>query len=229
MGGIRAWHSIARDSVLVGDARGKNACAPRSFSAATSDFRLWLGLLFVVWMYLGAYSIVLLIQRDRLADVVENDIVPFRMALERWVLPRRLTPEQIESIGAYLSRNRPYAVSFKIARHDEEASGYRCDVQAAIERGGWSVTHIDYADDLRTGLTTNFTQTMASSQSRDDHRNPKPDRLLSEALRMAGVQIDGGGGGSGVDVTEDMLMVQIGPRRRDTCGHVQKYWPTQIS
>src|SRR5882672_6352938 len=77
---------------------------------------VWLLLFLLLWMYMAATTIILLRQRHQMADVIERDMIPFRAALERWVLPRRLTTEQIESIGTHLRKFAPFAVSFSILR-----------------------------------------------------------------------------------------------------------------
>ena len=81
-------------------------------SAATSDFKFWLGLLFIVWVYLGAYSIVVTIQHDHQKERTYKDIILYRLPLERWALTRRLALVQIEFRGNYLSK-KPYALISK--------------------------------------------------------------------------------------------------------------------
>ena len=188
------------------------------------DFRVWLAVFLLAWLYAGVSQIVLMIQRDRYAEIVQKDMLPFRIALERWVLPRRLTPEQITSISAHLSNHPSYPVAFRVSRNDDEAGEYRGDLYRAITGGGWIVVPaVDYTDDIRAGLTIHFHQSTASQQVPDDPRNPKPDRIVNEALKNAGVRVDGSGGGSGA---ADLLTIHVGPRRRDTYGHKQKWWPS---
>jgi hypothetical protein len=189
-----------------------------------SDFKVWLGLFLIVWLYAAVSSIVLLIQRNALASVVKDDIVPFRLALERWVLPRRLVPEQITAISAYLQMFQPSAVRFTVAQYDEEVGTYRADLQRALTAGGWHILGTDYEAAIQEGVHIHFKQTQATAQRPDDPKQPKPDRILWDALRQAGVQVDGMGSGSGVSVTTDLLTITIGKRRRDTSGHRQK-WP----
>jgi hypothetical protein len=83
------------------------------FSAATSDFKFWLGLLFIVWVYLGAFSIVVTIQHDHQKERTEKDIILYRLPLERWALTRRLALVQIGFIGNYLSKKPSYALISK--------------------------------------------------------------------------------------------------------------------
>lgn len=194
-----------------------------SLTRLASDARLWLSLLLLAWIYFAASSIILLRQRYQLGEVIEKDIIPFRLALQRFVLPRRLMPEQIESIGAYLGRFSPYTVDFVVVQHDEEAGQFRADIHRAIEHGGWTTNRIDYQSDIDAGFGYNYTQTTVSSQQREDPRNPRPDRILSEAFTQAGVPFDHGGGGSGITVTQNTLTIQVGRRRRDTHARPQPW------
>jgi hypothetical protein len=196
-----------------------------SMVQAANDFRVWLVLFLLLFVYAAITNVTLLRQRDRYADVVEKDILPFRLALEKWVLPRRLTPEQIESIGAYLEKYSAHTINFKVKQDDEEASVYRGDIQRAVGgRGGWMVGEINYSSDVRQGLTIDYQQTQVTQQLGDDPRQPKPDRLLTEALRQANVKVDGSSsGGSGG--TQDVLSICVGARRRDNRADPQK-WPS---
>lgn len=195
-----------------------------SITNVASNFRFWLAIIAAVWVYGAATSVVLLAQRSELEKIVREDIVPFRMALERWVIPRHLSPEQKETIGNYLSKFRSHTVAFTVTRNDEEADSYRNDLQEALVNGGWIVSGRSNADDVKEGLTIRFDQTFATSQLRDDPRTPEQDRLLQEALRKAGVEIDGGGGQSGESIKENILTIHIGHRRRDRLSALQ-HWP----
>jgi hypothetical protein len=107
-----------------------------SASRVASNFWVWLITLWAFLFYLAGASILSLIQRNKYAEVIERDIIPFRLALQRWVIPRHLTQEQIASIGNYLLKFPPYSVRFNVQENDEEASSYRADLQQAIEQGG---------------------------------------------------------------------------------------------
>jgi hypothetical protein len=209
---VMMWQRIVAGSALGASAR-----------LYSSDFRVWLGLLTLVGLYAAVTQVILTIQRDRYFEVIENDMIPFRHALERWVLPRRLTPEQIRSIADHLLKYQPYAVTFRVARHDEEASGYRSDLQQAITSGHWTVTSSEQTDDVRYGLRIEFRRAQTTQQRPGDPRNPPFDRILLDALRKAGVQIDGTGTSSVAGITEDVLLVDIGRRRRDEYGHRQRF------
>jgi hypothetical protein len=187
-----------------------------SISNVASDFRVWLAVLVAVWAYGAISSIVILNQRTELEKIIKQDIVPFRMALEKWVIPRRLTAEQIESLGKALSKSSQQTVSFTIIQNDQEASTYAGDISRAVRQGGWNISHITQEANVREGLTIHFLQTMASSQMPDDPRNPKPDRILQDAFREAGVYFDGNSGGSGGNITQNMLSIHVGARRRDS-------------
>lgn len=188
-----------------------------SLGRVASDARVWLGLLLLVWIYGSVANLILLRQRYQMGEVIEKDMVPFRRALERWVVPRRLTPEQIKSIGAYLAKYPPQTVTFVLPKHDEEASQFRGDMFQALLAGGWNAMGVEYSDDVTPGFKTNFQQTMESQQRSQDPRNPpNADKLVRDAFQQAGIPFEGGSSGSGVHITQNVLKIEVGPRRRDT-------------
>jgi hypothetical protein len=185
---------------------------------------VWLFLFLLLWAFTAANTTILLRQRQEMDDVIKKDILPFRLALERWVIPRRLTPDQITSIKDYLSHARPFTVTLNVKKDDEEAAAYADDIQRALKQGGWTVLQ-NRKDDLPTGLTTDYRQTDASARLPDDDpRAPKPNNLLRDALRQAGVQTNGNSTGGGINVTQDALSINVGVRRRDGRGDPQR-WP----
>lgn len=136
-------------------------------------------------------------------------------ALNRYVLPRHLSEQQIATIADYLQKHPPQKVKFSIIRNNEEASSYRVDIQQALLKGGWEIIGFDYPDFVQEGLSIHFQQTQASQQQQGTLKNPKPDTILLDALRAAKVRIDGSGGGSGIDTKENVLTIRIGHRRMD--------------
>ncbi len=149
-----------------------------------------------------------------------NDVRHLKAQMIRYVLPRKLTPEQIESIGDYLSHQERNQVVMEIINRDEEASSYRADIQRALEKGGWAVSDIKYADDVQEGLRIQMQSPMPQPSppaSPFDRLNPKPTpvQILSEAFKRSGVEIQGTGGGSGINITTTTITISIGRRRRD--------------
>lgn len=135
--------------------------------------------------------------------------------LSRYVLPRHLSEEQIGTIGGYLSKYAPCEAKFVVVKNSEEASSYRSDIQRALQLGGWTITSIDYSDDIREGITTQFTQTIESSQARPDPKHPKVDELFRQALEQAHVQLTGTGANSGQGIKNNVFAINIGRRRMD--------------
>jgi hypothetical protein len=131
------------------------------------------------------------------------------------VLPRRLTPDQKKIISNFLKQFESFEVSFQVLRN-EEASQFSQDLQDAIRKGGWTILPTSVKEVTQEGLNIRFTQTTEHAQRARQPADVNPDRLLLLAFGMAGVRVNGTGGGNGVGVTKDSLEVQIGPRRRDT-------------
>jgi hypothetical protein len=150
---------------------------------------------------------------------MNGDVKHLRAQMVRYVLPRKLTPEQIESIGEYLSRQDRNQVVFNVINQDEEAGSFRADIQRALEKGGWAVSDYKYADDVQEGLNISMQSPMlpAPPVNPFDRLNPKPTavQILSEAFKRAGVQIQSTGSGGGVNITTTTITISIGHRRRD--------------
>ena len=136
-------------------------------------------------------------------------------ALRRYVLPRHLTEQQIKIVSEYLLKYDPQEVKFIVTKDNEECSSYRADFQRALEQGGWKVTSIDYSNDVREGISTNFVQPEEKAQVRPDPKHPNPDILFNDAFKQARVPIGARGSGSGIAITKVTFTVSIGRRRMD--------------
>jgi hypothetical protein len=136
-------------------------------------------------------------------------------ALERYVLPRHLTAEQISKIADFLSKHSPQKVKIQQPLHDEEASSYRCDFQNAITRGGWQLAGIDTSENIQEGVTIDIQQPMPDPQNPPDKKSPNPSEVLQQAFRHAKVRISGSSGGHGRNTQETTLTLRIGKRRMD--------------
>lgn len=135
--------------------------------------------------------------------------------LTRYVLPRHLTDAQIKTISTYLSGFPPQTAQFLVIQNNEEASSYRADLQRALMDGGWTISAVNYSNDVREGLTWQLTQPQAAAQQSGSAKNPTVDWLFSKAMEKAHVQIAGSGGGSGRDITTTTFVIAIGHRRMD--------------
>jgi len=188
-----------------------------SAESVAGDFRWWFGAIAAIWLYTIGMNALTEIRRNNEIVALRNDVQSIANVIDRGVMPRHLTKGQQSQISSFLLRFPPQKVRFNLVR-GEEAGSYRSDIQQALEKGGWSVAKIDYIDSATPyeGLRIDFTQTMDHSQQQEDPRNPKPDRVLLMALGLAGVRLNSSGGGSGINVTEDSLVITIGPPRRDS-------------
>ena len=115
-----------------------------SIGRVASNADVWLTTLFALWLYLTINSLVLLYQRNRYGEIIERDMNPFRLVLQRLVIPRSLTPQQIETIGSYLSKFPGYPVTYKINKNDQEATRYSRYLQKALQQGGWNTVAIEH-------------------------------------------------------------------------------------
>jgi hypothetical protein len=191
-----------------------------------SDACTWLAIVATIWLYGAVLSIVLMIQRNEFKTIVKEDIVPIRNALERWVIPRNLSEEQKETIGNYLSKFRPYKAAFTVPTRDAEAVSYQNDIKEALVAGGWKISsgRTDL-DDVEEGLTYDFIQTPETFHRDDnDPRNPKQNKLFSDALAKAKVDVIGGANHQAKAGEEEILIIHIGHRKRDRKAGLE-FWP----
>ena len=185
-------------------------------ASLASDFRVWLVVILLFWIYAMCVTVLLTIQRNSMADAIKKEILPFQNALARWVLPRRLDAQQKLSIIDYLKKFPPNAVKFRVQNNDAEANQYASDLNKAIRDGGWAILGVDYVDNLREGIFISSRLTDATARASQDPRTPHGLELLSTALDQIGVRIDGSGGtGSSGDIKTDEYVIDVGRRRRD--------------
>jgi hypothetical protein len=169
---------------------------------------IFIGLALCVWGYfIGT-----------LALRMNTDVRHLRTQMVRYVLPRQLAQEQIDSIGEYLSHKESHEVIFNVIKNDSEASLFRSDIQRALEKGGWAVTDTKYIDDAQEGVIISSQEpSPPPPQSAADRLNPKQSLrdILAQAFRRAGVPINGVGGGTGPAITTATITISIGSRKRD--------------
>lgn len=187
---------------------------PRKFSGMLATIIIYvpiiIGVAFCVWAYFIGSTLYGL----------NDDVRHLRAQMVRYVLPRRLTPEQTASIADYLSHQDPQQVIMNVINRDEEAGSFRADLQIALEKGGWAVSDIKYADDIQEGLSISMSQPFVEPPANPDpferlHPKPNPVAILAEAFRLAKIQVQGTGGGSGRNITTTTITISIGHRRRD--------------
>ncbi len=191
-----------------------------SVNAVVLDFRVWIGF---AWTILAISAVRLVVVKSgdhaRLASL-SQDIATVRRDMNRYVMPRRLTPAQTTKIANYLAQHEPHEVTFEIIKDDNEAGLYRSDIDTAFRQGGWTVKEYKYPSEVGEGLSYQFMRTPEHAQAPSDPKHPNAAELLDEAFRQAKVQIDGSsGGGSAPNLTADSLSIKVGHRRRDGYGY----------
>ena len=179
----------------------------------------WICLVGFVGLWLVVGNALEEIRHNNEIVALRNDELSMARVLDRAVLPRHLTKQQESTISGFLLQFNPHEYAFQLPLRDEEASAYSADIDQALLKGGWtrSATNpYDYKDDTPQGLTLNFIQTQEHMRAPEDSKNPKQEQLLEMALGLAGVRLDGMGGGSGPNITADRLVIAIGRRRMDS-------------
>jgi hypothetical protein len=107
----------------------------QKLSRVASNPTVYLCMALLVWMY----TETLALQRNNEIIALRNDQHSIAEVLKRFVLPRRLTPEQNQILASFLLKFPAQDYSFDVAEGDGEASTYRADLQAALEKGGWKL------------------------------------------------------------------------------------------
>lgn len=190
-----------------------------SMGRVASDFRVWLGAILLFWAYMAVSSIILLRQRDKLSEVINRDIIPIRLALQRWVLPRRLLPAQSATIRSCLTNTRPHRLRVVVAPNDREASAYGNALSSAIRSGGWQCAGTSSDREISEGLTVHCTLTTESANRYRETGERRPDAILVEALQSSGITVSS----SHQAGAEDELILYVGARLRDDPGEIQ-HW-----
>lgn len=192
-----------------------------SVDAMSRDFRWWFAILAALWIYQTAREVSREVRRSNEIVALRNDVQAIANVIDRAIMPRHLTRHQQMSFVSFLKQQSdPWPVTLRVKAGDQEADGFRADIQTALVKAGWSVTKIEHNNEVQEGLRITITRTMADSTLANnakatDHAH-HPERILQWALAAAGVRIDGSGGGSGVNVTETVLAIEIGQHRRDS-------------
>lgn len=166
-----------------------------------------IGILVGGFLFVGCVAWMLAEGRQANEDVART--------LTRYVLPRHLTEAQIKTISTYLSGFPSQTVSFLVIRNSEEASSYRADIQRALTDGGWTISGINYSDDVPEGLQTRLMGPLNAPQQPQNAKNLPPDQLFANAMKKASVAIGGSSSGGGVNVTTTTFIITIGHRRMD--------------
>jgi hypothetical protein len=170
----------------------------------------------ILALLMWGYFETLAVQRNIELAALRNDEHSITEALNRFVLPRQLTPEQIDTIGGFLQQFPPRDVNFLVVQGDEEASSYLMEFVRALQKGGWQVKSIDYSPSPPQELGLWLANPSAIDSN--DQKNPEPKLQLEESLGLAGVRFDGVTGGAipGLNNNGAVLTIGIGHRRRDS-------------
>jgi hypothetical protein len=187
-----------------------NERARLAAASAATDLRVWVAIVFLLVILSTIWTFLLATQRNTLATVVNQSIRPSIAALERYVIPRELNPEQIRAIGDYLGTRPAVPVTIRVNPYDREAREFATSISMALGVGGWDTGQPEVVRDMQDGLT------LRCKQVRDDVANAvQPVEFLGKALTRGGVQIDSTSTETGGPVQQDECFIEIGARRRD--------------
>lgn len=169
----------------------------------------------LVWVYFETLAI----QRNIELATLRNDEQSITRALDRFVLPRQISNEQISMIASFLQNFPAQNFTMSIVEGDEEASEYGSYIERALEKGGWHMKSLNpVKESAQSGLAFSFSQ-------KPENQTPPGEGfkwtlehgssflVVQAAFGTAGVQVDGWGGSGG---SEDIVTVTVGHRRRNS-------------
>jgi hypothetical protein len=192
----------------------------RSAELVASDFRAWLALVTIVWASNVIFSALGEVRLNNEIVALRNDTQSIGQVIERLVLPRHLTRNQQSVLANFLRGFDPHEFAFRLPKSDQEASQFASDIEQGLIRGGWTRSKslpYEYLDNLPEGLSVDFIQTPEHAKKEEDPKNPAQDKLFQMALGLAGIRLNQmGGGGSRAGMTEDLLIIGVGRRRKDS-------------
>jgi hypothetical protein len=185
-----------------------------SVHAVTSNFWVWLGTFVLVFAYYGYKEFAILRQRDRALRLVEERLRPIMLSMDRFVLPRELTSDQIRTIAERLKQHSPCVAKFLVQKHDAEASQFAEDIKMALRDGGWTELETRYEGINQEDWQMMFEMTPADLEKARQTRTENPGVILYEAFKAIGITADSGSGG-GANTTQSVMTITVGRRRRD--------------
>jgi len=114
-----------------------------------------------------------------------------RRDLDVYVMPRRLTEQQIQSIADFLGPSPTFSVVIKSDPRDEEANRYAGQFQIALSRAKWPVER--NADVQAPPLLLNADLHISELGKNNKPRDLDPANILRQALQKGDVSVSGGG------------------------------------
>jgi hypothetical protein len=184
-----------------------------SIETIATDFRVWLGLILLVLLYVMITSIVQAIKKNGVESIVKDDIPALNAAMKAYVLPRTLTDHQKFGIARFLRNYPPATFSMRVIESNREAEYYRRELEQVLKRAHWKIKNVDVAPEAEEGIQILLEQTLANQSKPFDPHNPPLSSLLQEALTREGVLVDSCGY-VGADVKEDIVIITVGHRPR---------------
>jgi hypothetical protein len=116
--------------------------------------------------------------------------IAWRRDIDRYVMPRRVTPRQARRLLQYLATAPKFSIRVSVDPLDSEAREYAGALYGLLQRGGWTVqfdTAPPYNQNEGLGIHATGVSTPVATSS-----DPRP--VLQNAARFAGIDINHGGG-----------------------------------
>jgi hypothetical protein len=176
-----------------------------SIGRVASSAASWLALIGLLCLYVAASSLV-----ERYRDKKMGLIFA---AIQKYVMPRELTPKKLSFFLRYLEGFPPHDVRLHVLKNNGEAARFMQQVSSALTRAGWRVKLIAYVADADEGLVADYRFNF-NPQTIHDPKNPKPDELLVKAFGVAGFAVGGRSGSLDPGETESVLTLIIGHQER---------------
>lgn len=188
---------------------------PRAIERFISDPNARTKALFILLAGLAVWLLTINVKMSALRDDIDC-----------FVIPRSLTEDQILGIGEFLAKYDPHEIVVASVKYDVEAGNYSGDFRRAFEKGGWTVTGVSGIpeDAHQEGLALDFNQPLENANQKADPKHPRANELVNQAFKLTHVQIEGNSSGGGVGITQTVLTLRVGHRRRDgyACEKVRK-------
>lgn len=182
-----------------------------SASAVASDSRVWLILFLLLFIYGATMSIIGAVKRDKMAQVIEYDMDPFRDALQRWVVPRSIIFPEYRKLNEFLSRYSPEKMRIIVTPDDDEAESFAQDIERGFRNAGWAIERQVPEGPVRPGVSWMH---LYNSAVQRDPRTKDSGAIVAEALRSVGIRASGGSSGSSNRKEPDIVELYVGARER---------------
>lgn len=216
--GCLVWGVIWWKKPVNGHLKGLRASAEK----LANDFRIWLAVFAVIWIYYSAMSVVDGIHRNNELSTLRNDQNSITNVLDRFVLPRQLSESQIQSFGDFIKQFPKPDVAIEVVKGDEEAANYAQDLKKAFIKASWMTENTGIMwttipeNDL-PDILVSMKETAEHSKIQATSDQPKMITILRMGFGLAEMRGNGWQGPTlDQSLVRDRIVITVGHRRRDS-------------